>query len=61
VPGAEEHVFERRIHVTQTPVREEPIVQHTEQYGGLGTSSHAAIRADCARGVDVIPGSQSTA
>jgi hypothetical protein len=32
VPGAEEHPFERRIHVTQTPVREERIIEHTEQY-----------------------------
>jgi hypothetical protein len=36
VPGAEEHVFGRRIQVTQTPVREGRIVQHTEQYYGSG-------------------------
>ena len=32
VPGAEEHTSERRIQVTKTPVREERIAEHTQQY-----------------------------
>jgi hypothetical protein len=36
VPGAEEHVVDRRIKVLQTPVREDRIVQHTPQYHSTG-------------------------
>jgi lincosamide nucleotidyltransferase A/C/D/E len=45
VSRAEEHALERRIQVTQTPVREERIIEHTSSITGTETSSHAALHA----------------
>jgi hypothetical protein len=54
VPGAEEHVFDRRIHVTQTPVPEERIIEHTEHYYGSGND----LSCRCPRGHAELSASQ---
>lgn len=53
VPGAEEHAFERRTKVSQTPVREDRIVQHTVQYHSTGSAGSVADSPRCGRPIVV--------
>jgi hypothetical protein len=42
VSGAEEHPLDRRTQVTQTPVREERIIEHTRQRIAFGNALSSA-------------------